>query len=93
MRTPKRWVGLVVGLALMAGCGSDEERYRAENCLTVFDRAGDAYETCCTVACTAEYDGDDYQEACNETLTCTTASGESCPASVLRAIDFPACVS
>ena len=93
MQKTRRWIGLVVGLALLGlGCGSEEESYRAENCLTVVDRVGEVYETCCTVACTAEYDHDAYQEACSELLTCTTASGAVCPRSVVLVVAFPACV-
>jgi hypothetical protein len=86
--------GLLMLLALaMVSCYDDEEdyTYKTENCAVITAVDGQRYTACCRLKCIAEYDDGDYRERCVEETTCTTASGASCPPSVLVDNRAPAC--
>ena len=85
--------GLLCLLALSAVSCDYEEEYtlKTENCAVVRDPSGQTYTLCCRLKCVAEYDDGDYTERCKEETTCKTASGASCPPSVLAEHRAPAC--
>lgn len=85
---------MAIGLALLgAGCYDDDQdySYATENCTSVEDDGID-YQLCCRLRCVGEYDYDDFEERCDEELSCESVAEESCPPGVIARFGYPHCI-
>lgn len=79
---------------MLGGCGDDDDDDWTEtyqNCQAVDYGNSQQYTLCCTVTCKYHWDDDEYVAQCQESRTCTTASGGACPSSVTDGIRYPPC--